>query len=42
MNKTIWAVPVALVIIGLLVLLFAHLQPHITATVLAIDHTANA
>ena len=38
MNKTIWVVPVALVIIGLLVLLFAHLQPHITATVLAIDH----
>lgn len=37
-TKIVWGVPVAMVIVGLLVLLFAHLQPHLTATVLAIDH----
>lgn len=37
-RKIIWGVPVAMVIVGLLILLFAHLQPHITATVLDIGH----
>ena len=39
-RKTIWDIPSALVVIGLLILLFAHLQPSFTATVLEVGETS--
>ena len=39
-RKIILGVPIALVIIGLLFLLFAHLQPSFTATVLEVGETS--
>ena len=33
-GKLVWGVPIAMVVVGLLVLLFAHLQPYRTAMVL--------
>ena len=33
-RKLVWGVPIAMVVVGLLVLLFAHLQPYRTATVM--------
>ncbi|MBQ6375037.1 MAG: hypothetical protein IJJ45_11215 [Clostridia bacterium] len=39
-RKIVWGVPVALVVVGLLILLFARLQPSYTATVKAIGETS--
>ncbi len=33
-RKIVWGIPAALVVVGLLILLFAHLQPYFNATVL--------
>lgn len=35
-KKLIWGIPIALVAIGLLIVLFAHLQPSIPATVIEV------
>lgn len=39
-RKIVWGVPIAAVAIGLLILLFAYLQPSFTATVLNVGETA--
>lgn len=39
-RKIIWGVPIAAVVIGLLILLFAYLQPSYTATVTDVGETA--
>lgn len=35
-KKLIWGVPITLVAIGLLIVLFAHLQPSVSATVIEV------
>ena len=39
-RKIVWGVPIAAVAIGLLILLFAYLQPSYTATVMDVSETA--
>ena len=39
-RRIIWGIPITLVVIGLLIVLFAYLQPSFTATVLEVGETS--